>query len=60
MTLTTLQADALYVITELVDRGDRPVTATIAAELDVTYDEADELMIELVTARLIDTDGFFF
>jgi hypothetical protein len=60
MTLTTLEADALRVVTELAGRGEPPALITLAAELDVTLDEAVDVAVALREARHVYTDGMWW
>ncbi len=60
MTLTELQTDALRVITELADRGEPPALITLAVELDVTLDEALDVVIALRGDRCVYTDGMWW
>ncbi len=56
--LTNLETDALRVITELARDWNRaPATVEVAHELDVSYDEAQRVLLDLRETRHVDTDG---
>ncbi len=60
MTLTNLETDALRVVTELAERGEPPALITLAVELDVTLDEALDVVIALRGDRRVYTDGMWW